>query len=160
MIAQTYRSITLASVVAILISGSAFAAIKSNKPATHDSAVAVVKSAVAFIKKEGPAKAYAEISNKSGQFTDHDMYVVVYGLDGKVLAHGQNENLIGTNASENKDADGHPFVKERIELARKHASFWQNYKFMNPVTKKIEAKHMYCMRLEETAVCGGVYKLD
>ena len=65
-----------------------------------------------------------------------------------------------TNASENKDADGHPFVKERIELARKHASFWQNYKFMNPVTKKIEAKHMYCTRLEETAVCGGVYKLD
>ena len=125
--------------VAILISGSAFAAIKSNKPATHDSAVAVVKSAVAFIKKEGPAKAYAEISNKSGQFTDHDMYVVVYGLDGKVLAHGQNKGISnGTNASENKDADGHPFVKERIELARKHASFWQNYKFMNPVTKKIE----------------------
>jgi hypothetical protein len=50
------------------------------------------------------------------------------------------------------------FVKERIELARKQANFWQDYKFSNPTTKKIEPKQMYCERLEETAVCGGIYK--
>jgi hypothetical protein len=27
------------------------------------------------------------------------------------------------------------------------------------VTKKVEPKEMYCERLEQTAVCGGVYKL-
>jgi cytochrome c len=28
---------------------------------------------------------------------------------------------------------------------------------MNPASKKIEPKQMYCERLNETAVCGGVY---
>jgi hypothetical protein len=34
---------------------------------------------------------------------------------------------------------------------------WQNYKFMNPATKKVEPKQMYCERLNETMVCGRVY---
>jgi hypothetical protein len=29
---------------------------------------------------------------------------------------------------------------------------------MNPVTKQVEPKQMYCERLDETAVCGGVYQ--
>jgi hypothetical protein len=29
---------------------------------------------------------------------------------------------------------------------------------MNPVTKAIEPKEMYCERLNETVVCGGVYQ--
>lgn len=28
---------------------------------------------------------------------------------------------------------------------------------MNPATQKVEAKEMYCERLSETNVCGGVY---
>jgi len=28
---------------------------------------------------------------------------------------------------------------------------------MNPATKKVEPKEMYCEVLNETAVCGGVY---
>jgi hypothetical protein len=50
-------------------------------------------------------------------------------------------------------------VRERTELARKQASFWQDYKFVNPVTKKVEPKQMYCEKLDNTAVCAGIYKL-
>ena len=49
-------------------------------------------------------------------------------------------------------------VKERVELAQANPSFWQDYKFTNPETKKIEPKTMYCERLEQTVVCGGIYK--
>jgi signal transduction histidine kinase len=127
--------------------------------ATKDEAVAMVKKAVAFIGAQGVDKAYAEITKKGGQFTDRDLYVVVYGLDGKVLAHGANEKLVGKDLLDAQDVDGKYFVKERTELARKQADFWQDYKFVNPQTKKIEPKQMYCQRLGETAVCGGVYKL-
>jgi cytochrome c len=126
--------------------------------ATKDEAVAMVKKAVAAIKSEGPDKAYAEISNPTGPFVDRDLYIVVYGLDGMVLAHGADKKRIGTNQMNDKDADGKEFVKERIELAKTHDSFWQSYKFMNPVTKKVEPKQMYCERLEQTVVCGGVYQ--
>ena len=127
--------------------------------ATKDEAVAMVKKAVAYIKTEGPDKAYPAISNPTGEFVDRDLYIVVYGLDGVVLAHGANAKRIGTNQIDDKDPDGKAFVKERVELAATHPSFWQTYKFMNPVTHKVEPKEMYCERLDQTAVCGGVYQL-
>jgi signal transduction histidine kinase len=126
--------------------------------ATPAEATAMVKKGIAFIKKEGKDKGYAEISNKSGQFTDRDLYLVVYGLDGVVRAHGANEKMIGKNLIELKDVDGKPFVKERVELAQSKGTFWQDYKFTNPVSKKIEPKQMYCEKLEDAVVCGGVYK--
>lgn len=126
--------------------------------ATKDEAVAMVKKAVTFIGQQGADKAYAEFGNKGGQFTDRDLYVVVYGLDGKVLAHGANAKLVGKELIDAQDVDGKYYVKERTELARKQADFWQDYKFVNPVSKKIEPKQMYCQRLAETAVCAGIYK--
>jgi signal transduction histidine kinase len=126
--------------------------------ATKDEAIAMVKKAVAYIKGQGADKAYQEISNRTGQFVDRDLYVVVYQLDGKVLAHGGNAKFVGKDMKDAQDVDGKFFVKERIELAQKQASFWQDYKFVNPVEKKVEPKQMYCERQENTAVCGGIYK--
>jgi cytochrome c len=126
--------------------------------ASKDEAVAMVKKGVAYIKDNGKEKGYAEISNKKGQFTDRDLYLVVYGLDGTVLAHGANEKQIGRNLIELKDIDGKLFVKERVELGMKQATFWQQYKFTDPMTHKIEPKEMYCERLEQAVVCGGVYQ--
>jgi cytochrome c len=149
-IAKTISAIALLSA----ISGAAWSADFASK----DEAVAMVKKAVDFIKQQGADKAYTEIDTKGGQFTDRDLYVVVYGLDGKVLAHGANQKLIGKDMIEAQDVDGKYFVKERVDLAQKEPNFWQDYKFVNPESKKIEPKQMYCERLEQTAVCAGVYK--
>jgi cytochrome c len=126
--------------------------------AGKDDAVAMVKKAVAFIKEQGPDKAYPEFTNKDAKFIDRDVYVVVYQLDGKVLAHGSNPKFVGKDMSDSQDVDGKFFVKERVELAAKQPSFWQDYKFVNPVDKKVEPKQMYCERLDNTAVCAGIYK--
>lgn len=126
--------------------------------ATKDEAIAMVKKAVDSIKAGGD-KIYSEITSKSSKFVDRDLYVVVYQLDGKVLAHGANEKFVGKDMSDAQDVDGKFFVKERIALAQKQPSFWQDYKFVNPTTKKVEPKQMYCERVAQTAVCAGVYKL-
>ncbi|RZL39016.1 MAG: histidine kinase [Rubrivivax sp.] len=127
--------------------------------ATKDDAVAMVKKGAAYIKANGKDKAYGEITAKSPQFIKHDLYLVVYGLDGKCLAHGANEKQVGRDLIELKDIDGKAFIRERTELGRsKPAGFWQDYKFTNPTNKKIEPKQMYCERLDETIVCGGIYK--
>jgi cytochrome c len=126
--------------------------------ASKDEAVAMVKKGVAYIKGNGREKGYAEITNKKGRFIDRDLYLVVYGLDGTVFAHGANEKQVGHNLIDLKDIDGKLFVKERVELAQKQPSFWQEYKFTDPVTRKIEPKEMYCERLDDVVVCGGIYK--
>jgi signal transduction histidine kinase len=141
---------------AVLAAGVASPAFSAER-ATKDEAIAMVNKAVAVIKSDGPDKAYAAFNDKK-TFVDRDLYVVVYGLDGKVLAHGANEKLIGQNLMEAKDPDGKMFVKERTEMARAQPEFWQDYKFADPLTKKVEPKQMYCQRLNETAVCAGIYK--
>lgn len=140
--------------IAVVVAGSAFAADGAGK----DDAVSMVKKATAFIKAQGPDKAYAEISNKAGQFIDRDLYVVVYQLDGKVLAHGSDQKFVGKDMIDAQDVDGKLYVKERVELAAQQPSFWQDYKFVNPVSKKVEPKQMYCEKLDNTAVCAGIYK--
>src|SRR6476661_7871892 len=106
--------------------------------ATKDEAVAMVKKAIAYIKSEGPKTAYPAIDDQSGQFVDRDLYIVVYGMDGTVLAHGANKTRVGTNQLGDKDPDGKAFVKERVTLAETQPSFWHSYKFMNPATKTVE----------------------
>lgn len=126
--------------------------------ASKDEAVAMVKKGIAYIKANGPEKAYAAFTAKDKQFVDRDLYLVVYGLDGKVLAHGANEKQVGKDLIEMTDIDGKYFVKERVAMVKaKPAGAWQEYKFTNPVSKKIEPKVMYCEKQAETAVCGGVY---
>lgn len=144
-------AITLAALVG---SPSAWA-----QNATKDDAVAMVKKGVTYIKANGKDKAYGEITAKNAQFVKHDLYLVVYGLDGKCLAHGANEKQVGRDLIDLKDIDGKAFIKERVELGKSSPKgFWQDYKFTNPTSKKIEPKQMYCERLEDTIVCGGIYK--
>ena len=127
--------------------------------ASKDDAIAMVKKGVSQIKAQGADKTYAAIIDKENKdFHDRDLYLVVYGLDGTVKAHGANTKMVGKNLIDLKDIDGKPFVKERVEMAQKQASFWQDYKFTNPESKKIEPKSMYCERLDQTVVCGGIYK--
>jgi cytochrome c len=147
------------SIAAVLIGmAMASAPALSAEWATKEEAQAMVKKAVSFIKSEGTENAYKGFTAKDGRFTDRDLYVVVYQLNGKVLAHGANAKLVGKEMIDAQDVDGKYYVKERTELAQKQGTFWQDYKFVNPVSKKVEPKQMYCERVEQTAVCAGVYK--
>ena len=116
------RTSTLPS-VALLIAAFAFAPSAAAEWATKEEAIAMVKRAVVFIKDQGPDKAYAEFTTKAGQFHDRDLYITVLDLDGKVLAHGQRDDLIGKGLIDAKDPDGKLFIKERVELARQKPHF-------------------------------------
>ena len=148
-------SLLLSSLALVL---SVSVGVHAETKATAAEATAMVKKGVAFIKANGKEKGMAEISNKTGQFVDRDLYLVVYGLDGMVRAHGANEKMVGKNLIDLKDIDGKEFVKERVELGKTKGTFWQDYKFTNPVTRKVEPKAMYCEKLDDAVVCGGIYK--
>jgi cytochrome c len=125
---------------------------------TKDEAVTNVKKAIAFYKANGVEKTFAEINNKSGQFTKDDIYITVYDMSGKCLAHGFNSKMIGKNLIDLKDPDGTYFIRDRIELAKKKGSGWQDYKFANPTTLKTENKTMYIEKIDNYIFACGVYK--
>ena len=144
------RTIAVAAIA--FLAGTTFAL-----AATKDDAMAMVKKAVALIKAEGPEKAYAEI-NKGGPYVAGELYVVVETFDAKVLVQSANNKMVGKDLIDAQDVDGKFFSQDIGEMARKQASFWYDFKFVNPATKKIQPKDIYCERLNETAVCVGVYR--
>jgi len=125
--------------------------------ATAKEAETMVAKAIAAIKSDRD-KAFAEITGKNEKWIEGDLYPVVYDLQGKVLAHGQNAKQVGKDLIDLKDPDGKLFVKERVDLANSKGKFWQDYKFTDPITKKILPKQMYCEKLNSMVVCAGIYK--
>jgi signal transduction histidine kinase len=136
------------------------AAAQDKSKGTSAEATAMVEKAIAHIKKVGRDKAFADFNNPKGGFTDRDLYVVVYDMTGKVLSHGANAKMIGKDVIELRDNDGKYFVKERVEMMSKgpNAKGWQDYKFLNPVSKQIEPKSMFLHRFEDLIVGCGIYK--
>ena len=143
-----------ATVISSVLAGASLAADQG----TAAEAEAMVKKAVAHLKTTAPDKAYDEFTNGKA-FKDRDLYTVVYDLNGKNLAQGANPRLVGKDLIGLKDPDGKPLIQLFVDLAKSKGKGWvEGYKFMNPVSQKIEAKAMYLERVGDTLVGCGIYK--
>jgi len=131
-------------------------AISAGAAGTKDEAKALVKAAIADFKAEGTAM-FAKVTAKDAKYVKEDLYVTVYDMTGKCVAHGSNPKQVGKDLIELKDPDGKAFVKERVEIAKTKGSGWQDYKFSNPVDKKIEAKTAYNEKAGEYIFSCGAY---
>lgn len=142
-----------------ILLGLAFASVAhAADGGTPAEAEAMVKKTIALIKSAGPEKAYDEVSNGKS-LKDRDLYVFINDINGKSLAHGSNPKLIGKDLSGLKDADGKLTTKLIIEVAKDKGKGWsEEFKFMNPVTQKLQTKVVYVERLGDTVVACGVYK--
>lgn len=145
-------------VLALTLAFGITAAVAAEQRVTAKEAEAMVKNGVVYIKATPRDKAMADITDKTGKFVDRELYLTVYKLDGTALAHGANAKFVGKNMLDLRDADGKEHIKERMELAKTKSAFWHDFKFVNPVNKKMEPKSMYCERADELVVCGGIYK--
>jgi cytochrome c len=148
---------SLLIIVACLIIFGSGAAV-SSAAGTQAEAKAMVEKAIAYYKANGKDKAFAEVSNKQGQFVKDDLYVFVYDMSGKCVAHGFNKSMIGLDLINVKDGDGKLFVKDRIELAKTKGKGWQDYKFTNPTTKKAENKTAWIEKVDDYIFGCGAYK--
>ena len=148
----------LSFMLAVCLAAGITSAACAAERATAKEAEAMVKKAVAYIKANGKEKAFAEFNNHKGKFIDKDLYITVYDLNGKCLAHGQNAKMVGKDLIELKDSDGKYFIKDRMDTAKTKGKAWQDYKYTNPLSKSIEHKSTYFEKYEDVVVAGGVYK--
>lgn len=121
---------------------------------------ALVKEAIAFAKANGKDAAIKEITKAGGRFHKYggELYVFIYDMDGKVVAHGQGAAKIGVNQLNAKDPDGVEFVKERIRLAKGKGKGWHDYQYVNPKSQKKEPKTSYIEVYDNLIFGAGIYK--
>ena len=130
----------------------------ADERATTKEAELLVHRAVDFLKKEGKEKAFAVFNDPKGAFTYRDLYIVALDQKSTVLAHGTKKELIGKNNWDSKDADGKYFSRASVELAMAQGKGWNEYKFENPATHKVENKVAYVERVDDVILLCGAYR--
>lgn len=135
---------------AVLFAPFAFAA----GQATPDEAKAMAIKAAEYLKSVGPDKAFPEFDAKDGVWHDRDLYVIVQDNKGVMVAHGTMPAMIGKSMLDLKDVDGKPFNRETQAI--KDAG-WVDFKWQNPLTKTVEPKRQYIVRVGDYLVGVGAY---
>jgi len=123
---------------------------------TPEEAKTLVEKAIAFYKANGKEKALAEFSKPKGQFTKGDLYIFAYNPMGTIIAHGGDPKLVGQDFTGVQDPDGKYFAREFIKIGPEGG--WVDYKWMNYVTKKVDAKTTYLKRIDDVIIGCGAYK--
>jgi cytochrome c len=143
------------AVTAASLALPAFAADERAKP---EEARAMLAKAMAHIKAVGKEKAFADFMTKPGPWIDRDLYLTIFDMNGKTLAHGANARMVGKDNINLQDANGKYHVKERLEIAKAKGKGQQEFAFLNPMTKQIEPKVMFFERMDDIVVACGSYK--
>lgn len=89
--------------------------------------VDLVRKGFVYLEGHGVSQAVEEFSSKQNvDYRYGDLYLFVYDLTGKVIANGDNPDLVGTNQNELTDDNGVYYVQAIIEKA-KAGGGWIDY---------------------------------
>jgi signal transduction histidine kinase len=144
------------AITLVAFAGIALSAVAADfaTPKEAEALVAKLIKAVAANK----AEALKEVTAKDPKWVHGDLYPWVWDVQAIVLAHGANDKLVGKNLIDLEDADGKQFVKEIAQSTLAKGKAWTDYKWSDPVTKKVLPKAAYCEKAGDVLVCAGVYK--
>lgn len=146
------RALALAT-TAFLLGPRAFAA----APASLDEAKALAEKAATHVKDVGIDKALADFNNPSGGYIDRELFVVVYGPDGKIVCSPGLPALLNRDASQLKDVNGKAFGKEIMTVGQNGGTGWVEYRMANPLTHKLAAKRSYVIGVGQYIVFVGAF---
>lgn len=90
---------------------TATAAPAAGSNASPEELVAFVERAYEFVHVHGQEAALREFNNRTGRFVDGDRYVYAYDVNGTLLAHPYQPDLVGTDRTNWTDVRGLPFVR-------------------------------------------------
>jgi signal transduction histidine kinase len=125
---------------------------------TPEQAKALVEKAAAHIKDVGAEKALADFDDPKGGYQDRDLFVFVYGPDNKIVGSAGVPALRGKDVTLLKDVDGKEFGKLIIATAGANAAGgWVEYRMTSPVTKKVEPKKTYAIKVGDYILGAGAY---
>lgn len=125
---------------------------------TPAEARALLATAVAHYRKIGRAQALADFTAKKAPFVDRDLYVVCIGPDRLISAHGASASFVGASPDLLKDAEGKPLGKAIFDAADKKGGGSVRYRWVNPVSGKVEPKVSFVERVGTDVCLVGAYE--
>ena len=145
----------LAGLVCALFWLFAGAVLAQETRGTQEEAKAMVAKAIAAFDTDGTAS-FAAFTAPNKTFIDRDLYVFVFDKE-KIVAHGADAGLVGTNAGTLVDVHGKKFGVEFLEKATPEGA-WVDYVWRDPVTGKDTEKSSWVVLHKDYIFGTGIYK--
>lgn len=99
--------------------------------ADRGQAIDLVRQGFRYMKANGLSGSVDAISDKrNDQFRYGDLYLEVYDLKGKCIAHGNNQDLVGKDFWDTPDQAGKLYMRDMIKRAQDGPG-WIDYKLRN-----------------------------
>ncbi|MCY9862965.1 cache domain-containing protein [Vibrio coralliirubri] len=107
---------------------------------------------------ESEQDSITEFNDTEGRFVEGDLYVFVMDMSsGKLLAHGVSPELVGRSHNEILSPDDKPILTEMLNLAKENGRGVYTYRWLNPLSSKVETKHTYYRVIDNKLVGVGYY---
>ena len=126
---------------------------------TAEEAQALAERALAHIQDVGRDRAFADFDRRDGGFVDGELYIFCLDAGGTVVALGGNPKLVGHAITDVRGPDGRPLGVAIHDFGLTRGRGWLEYRWPNPMNKRVELKVVYVMKVDDHTVCGsGYYK--
>ena len=142
----------------VLIAALGFSACAQAAEPTEKDAISMVEKGAAFMKANSKDEMIKRINAKDPEYVQGALYLTMRDAKGIILANPVNAAMIGKDLVDVPDADGKPFRREILQLAKAKGKGWVDYKFKNPASGKVEAKTTYISQVGDVTLEAGIYK--
>jgi len=124
----------------------------------EEDCIAKCKAAAQFVKEKGLDTAIAWMNKSDGPFVSKNTFVILFRLDGVVLAHPLKPWTRGVSRLEDKDSKGKAYYKEYVEVAKTKGAGWVEHMWTSPDNQEFK-KRTYVLRVEgkDLAVAAGYF---
>lgn len=92
----------------------------------------LVDKAAGLIQEQGRAAAFAEFRKKGTMWFTGDIYIFADDMSGNVLLTPPSPQKEGTNAIDQKDANGKLLQRAMVELLKEKEAGWVDYMWPKP----------------------------
>lgn len=158
-------ALTIAAASALIAVPAAYAAdgtatshFGSIERAQAKRATELLDSAVDYLQKNGPEKAFEKFNEPNGPFVHGPYYVFAVDMDGFMVANGGSQlGLVGKNEIDLRDAAGKPLIRDLLEQARVTDTGTVEYRWLNRVSNHVENKFSQYRRVGKYILCVGYY---
>lgn len=120
--------------------------------------ISLITEAITYYDKVGRTKAIDVFSDREGDFSKGEFYVILTELDGTHIAH-INRGLIGRNLWNLKDLDGDYIVRGQVDAGKSNPQGgWTSYLWTEPTSKKVKRKHTFVRIHDNIGFMSGFYE--
>lgn len=126
--------------------------------ADRNKVLELVRKGYQFVKAQGLTQASDEFTDKQNMtFRYGDLFLFLYDMKGKCLAHGGNEEFVGQNQYNLTDEDGDYYIRELIKKAQSGGG-WVDIKRNNSFASVYVEK--ITVGIEDYVIGSGLYPIS